>query len=590
MHRFFKQLLNVLVITLTPLLVRADNLSDIDTIVNDAMATFEVPGAAIGIVQDGKIIYAKGFGYRDLKGKQPVTTDTLFAIGSCTKAFTTLVLGTLVDEGLIHWDDPVIRYLPEFRLKDDYATHKTTIRDLTTHCTGLPGHNFAWYNSDLTRDEVLKRLEHLDFTHDLRKKFQYNNVLYAVLGLVIERVTGNSWEEEVQARIFSPLGMVHSNFSIEAIKNSHNFSYPHAKRKNQMQIIPFQKVVNMGPAGSINSNIEEMVHWIKLQLSEGVVDGKTLIQQSTLDEMRTIQVAAGEFPKGRSYLLGYGLGWYIGNYGGHYLVGHGGAVDGFISSIFLLPQENIGVIVLTNTSSCGENFVQCVNKSIFDRVLNLKPHDWVKKLSDEEKEAQQAKNNAGKDNTSPSHTLEDYIGEYEHPGYGTLTISLINETLVVSYNQILTQLEHKHYDVFIGSHESHDPALADMHFSFRTCHNGDISEVQIPFELHSIVFTKKAPPELHDISYLKTFEGQYISNIVTAKVILRGKELIVLIPGQPDYTLIPESDAVFAIEGLSGYSVKFVKDEHGKVVELQSIQPYGVYTLTRETVKSLSVD
>lgn len=558
-------------------------LADIDEVVNRALEVFQVPGASVGVVVDGELIFAKGYGYRDLERKLPVTPETLFAIGSCSKAFTTFVLGALVDEGVIEWDDSVIKHLPEFRLMDEHATRNMTIRDLVTHRSGLPRHDFVWYNSDLSRVEFLNRLKHLEFVNDLREKFHYNNLMYAVAGLLIEKVTGQSWENAVQQRIFIPLGMGHSNFSVENSKNNDNFSYPYAERKEVVQAIPFRNISNIGPAGSINSNVVDMSKWLQLQLSNGTVSEKKFVQETTLNEMHTLQFAKADFPKDRGYFLGYGLGWFIGNYGGHYLVEHGGGIDGFIANTSLFPQKKIGVIVLSNSSDGGGGFVNSVSKSIFDRLLELEKVDWVEKLSTIQKEGKSSKkdvDSAGKHlGTKPSHKLEDYVGEYEHPGYGLVKVYLKDGQLVSSYNRIVTPLTHKHYDIFLGSKECEDPVFADMHFSFQTCCSGYIAEVHIPFEAKPTVFKKKVAGELQDLKYLKQFEGSYGDEHLTATVQLRGNRLVVFLPGQPDYELVPEKKQTFAFKGLPGFTARFVFDAEDQVVELQSIQPNGVFSL-----------
>ena len=202
-------------------------LAKVDSTMNQALETLRIPGMAIGVIVDGKVVFMKGYGVRNISDPSPVTENTLFAIGSCSKAFTTFALGQLVDEGRLAWDDPVIKYLPEFRLKDLHATHHLTIRDLVTHRSGLPRHDLAWYNSTFSRAEILNKLPHLEPTYDIREKFQYNNFMYGVAGLLIERVSGKTWEEFVQERIFIPLNMPRSNFSVEVSQQADDFAFPH---------------------------------------------------------------------------------------------------------------------------------------------------------------------------------------------------------------------------------------------------------------------------------------------------------------------------------------------------------------------------
>src|SRR5436190_14910917 len=218
-------------------------LDGFDAFVSDVLKEWNVPGMAIGIVQSNKTIYAKGFGYRDLKQKLPVTTNTLFAIGSTTKAFTCVVLGTLVDEGKLDWDKPIRNYIPEFRLQDPHATELTTARDLVTHRTGLPRHDLVWYNNtSISRREVVQRLPYLEPNHAFREKFQYNNLMYVVAGHLIETITGQSWEENVRQRIFGPLGITNSNFSVRDSQSNDNFALPYQEQKGIVKRIPFRNI------------------------------------------------------------------------------------------------------------------------------------------------------------------------------------------------------------------------------------------------------------------------------------------------------------------------------------------------------------
>jgi CubicO group peptidase (beta-lactamase class C family) len=213
-------------------------LNDLDLIVNDAMDAFNVPGVAIGVVIDGKVVLSKGYGYRNLDKGLPATENTLFAIGSCTKAFTTFILGQLVDEGKIHWDDPVIAYIPEFRLMDQYATYHITIRDLVAHRSGMARHDFLWLNPEFTRADVIKSLQYLEPACTLREKFQYNNLMYAVAGILIENVTGQTWEEELVSKIFTPLNMLNSNASVKESQTSEDFSIPYAEIAGAIRVLP----------------------------------------------------------------------------------------------------------------------------------------------------------------------------------------------------------------------------------------------------------------------------------------------------------------------------------------------------------------
>ena len=339
-------------------------LKDIDPIIDQALEDYDIPGVAIGVVRDGEVIFAKGYGVRDIEKKQPVTTETLFAIGSCTKAFTTLALQMLVEEEKIKWDDPVIEHLPEFRLSDENITQKITIRDLVTHCSGLSRHDDVWYNANLSRKEIVHQMASLEFSHDYHEEFEYSNLMYAVAGELIEKVTGHTWEQVVQKNIFEPLEMHSSNCSVEDSKLQIDHAIPTAKEGKKIKEIPFRNICRIGPAGSINSNIVDMTKWLQFQLS----DGKGLIQKSSLEGMHTTQFAKGEYFQTKNDYCGYGLGWFIGEYHDHQLVEHDGAIDGFVAKTSLLLDRNIGLIILTNTEDCAE-FTHHIRNVIFSDLL-----------------------------------------------------------------------------------------------------------------------------------------------------------------------------------------------------------------------------
>lgn len=451
-----------------------DRLEGLDRMIGTALETFHIPGIAVGIIIDGKVALTKGYGLRDQTAGLPVTENTLFAIASCTKAFTAHVIGQLVDEGKIDWDDPVIKYIPEFRLKDEYATRHITIRDLITHQSGLPRHDLFWYNSTLSRDELMSRLHHLDFTTDLRGKFQYNNLMYMVAGVVIERITGGTWEEAVRTRIFVPLGMNRSNFSIADSQKSGDFSLPYREKNGSIQVIPFSDLTTIGPAISINSSVSDMVKWVELQLS----NGGGLLKKETLEAMHTPQAAFREFSKNAPDCFGYGLGWCTCIHEGHYLIAHPGGIDGFISSTSFLPKEKIGVVVLTNSDSSGM-FTDRLANAILDHILGIQKDDWMLKLQESNDKAK-------------TYPLSDYTGEFTHPGYGTIRIHKEEDHLVVSYSTLSISLTYTCDDHFTGAWQW----WSDEHFHCFFVRNniGEVSELHMPMDpnVKAIVF-KRVP-------------------------------------------------------------------------------------------------
>ncbi len=363
----------------------AGPLNDIDDYIASAMREWEVPGLAVGIVKDDTTIMAKGFGVRKLGSTAQVDANTVFAIGSCTKAFTSAALGILVDEGKISWDDRVIRHLPSFRLYDPYVTAEITIRDLLCHRSGLPRCDGLWQASTSDREDILSRLRFVRQNTAFRSQWGYSNIMYTVAGHTIPAVTGTSWDQFIKERIFAPLGMTSSTPSIRELRQDGNVATPHCRLEERVQTIPWKDLHQIGPAGSVNSSATDMIQWMRLQLNSGVHQGRRLLSTKAMDEMRTPQSVLhpeGMGPEGRglklwhpgSQLMVYGLGWVLREYGNRVLVQHGGSVAGMLAMVTLVPGENLGVVVLTN----GDwHFAQtALSQRIVDSCLGNPPRDW----------------------------------------------------------------------------------------------------------------------------------------------------------------------------------------------------------------------
>lgn len=564
-------------------------LEGFDAVVEKALKDFEVPGLAIAIVRESEVIYAKGFGYRDVEKKLPVTPDTLFAIGSCTKAFTALLLGTLVDEGTLAWDEPVRHYIPEFRLKDPSASERITVRDLLCHRSGLPRHDLVWYNHQgLGRKELVARLAHLEPSADLREKFQYNNLMFLTAGYLVERVTCKTWEQAIRQRILEPLGMKRSNFDVTESQGDPDFAQPYETRDEKVVKVPFRPIGNMGPAGSINSSAGEMARWVTAQLGGGRCGEGRIASASAVEETHLAQMTTGETATLPEFTPGdYGLGWGVDTYRGHRRVSHGGGIDGFISQVVLYPQDGLGIVVLTNSSS--SDLASLVERTAADRLLKAAPKDWLgeslgkKALAQSAmKEAKQKKASVRRSGTSPAHRLDEYAGEYEHPGYGVLKVSGEGGKLIVAYNGIATPLEHWHFDTFTGA-KGADPVFEDQKYTFRTDANGNVASVASAFEpaVDDIVFRKKPDARLSDASYLQRFVGRYELPGQMVTIGLKGSALTVLVPGQPLYDLLPDLGGQFVLKQAKIISLRFVEAAGGGVESVEFLQPEGVFTARR---------
>ena len=462
-----------------------NSLCDIDSLVNDILESFNIPGIAVGVVVDNEVVLCRGYGDKDLTQRLPVTENTLFTIGSCTKAFTAFILGQLVEEDKIGWDDPVIKFIPEFCLLDRERSSEVTIRDLLAHRTGLARHDAVWFFSNHSKEDVLDILPHLEISSGLRKEYQYNNLMYSVAGIVIERVTGQTWEDVIRSRIFIPLEMNSSNAFLEEMVSSADFSLPHAEIDGEIQTIPFHDITCVKPGGGINSNISDMVKWVRLQLS----DGENLIRKETLREMHTIQIPFSSVKSKEIYTSGYGLGWCIEMYRGQRIVKHNGDVDGFTSEVSLVPEKKIGIAVLTNSSSDGRYATFCISNMILDRFFGVSDIEWLSlaklnhsKIKKDLKKLHEE--NYNRQITLPSRSLLDYVGDYTHPAYGLVQIQIENNQLVAFYGNVRLCLSHKSDNVFSGEFRLllNFSANPFVDFSFFESSVGEIHELHIPFE------------------------------------------------------------------------------------------------------------
>ncbi len=571
-----------------------DSLAGFEEFVEKAREVWKVPGLALAIIKGDKVLLSRGFGHRDLERKLPVTADTLFAIGSCTKAFTTFVMGTLVDEGKLEWDKPVSNYILGFKLHDRVATERMTPVDLVTHRSGLPRHDSLWYNATLSRKEMVERLQYLEPSKDFRTDFQYNNAMFLTAGYLIEQVTGKTWEEAVRDRIFTPLGIKRSNFSVLDSQKAPDFALPYEEREDKVQRMEFRNITNVGPAGSINSSVADLISWVKVHLNGGKLDSKKVMNPLTVAYLHTPRMETGQRQDEPELVPGgYALGWFTDTYRGHQRVHHGGGIDGFSALIALMPEDQIGIVALTNMNGTGLPGV--LVRHAADRLLGLSSRDWsAERLARREKgraatkEAKAKKNLIQKSGTKPAHKLEEYAGEYEHAGYGLMRIDLKGGRLEMTYNNIATPLEHWHYEVWNGvkiEKERADHTFEDIRVMFLTNMDGDVNAVAAPMEraVKDIVFTRRPDAKLSDPKYLERFTGTYEVGPQKVTISLRGSVLTLDVNGQPQPDLAPDRDNRFFAKGASGYSVKFLLDEKGNVTEAQFNQPEGVYTAKKKS-------
>ncbi|MFW2490411.1 serine hydrolase [Clostridium chromiireducens] len=475
----------------------SNNLEGLNDLLYEQMKEWKIPGMAVGIIKNGEIIYSGELGVRDVNQNLKVTKDSLFAIGSSSKAFTSLSIGILVDEGKLDLDTPIKKYMPSFEMHNKYAEEHLTLRDMLCHRSGLPRHDLLWYNnSSLSRKELVDRIKYLEFNKDFRETWQYNNLMYATAGYIIELVTGMTWEEFVKLRILEPLGMNNTNFSVDVSKKSTDYSEPYVEKGEEIHQINFRKMDSIGPAGSINSNLSDMLKWLSLHLNKGKVNGNQIISEKTIMELHSPQIPCELFPLklDELHFSSYGLGWFIESYRGRKHVNHGGNIDGFCSYTSFLPDENIGVVILTNLNNpvCAMPMAYY----IYDKLLGYDYTAFNKKLKNEAEKifkAMEAANksirNSKEENLTPSHSLEEYTGIYENPGYGSVKIEIKDNSLKLTHSNIEYTLTHKCYDVFTMTMMKY--YLITLTFNYDS--NGNIKSVSIPFEqtVKDILFIKQ---------------------------------------------------------------------------------------------------
>src|SRR5438094_564879 len=503
-------------------------LGGLDQFVTAMMKEWHVPGLAIGVIQDGRPVLLKGYGFRDVEHQLPVTPRTLMAIGSNSKSFTVVLMGMLVDSSKLDWDKPVRDYLPDFQLYDEFASREMTPRDLITHRSGLPRHDLFWYGGSLSREEMYRRLKYLEPNASFRSRRQYQHLMFMTAGYLVEKRTGGSWGDLIRQRIFAPLGMTRSSTCVRGLPASDDAALAYVWRPCPAEHaaangtapspggaggssaaacglvkVPYRNLDAIAPAGAINSSVDEMLHYVQFHIDSGRYDGRAILSKQNDVQMQTPQMLVGPQPiwPDDFGLATYGLGLAVMPYRGHKLVQHGGGIDGFISQMSWMPTERIGVVVLTNMS--GNNPVpNIVTENVFDRLLGLAPIDWAARARKQQQEADSAQKKERdkraaerKPNTTPSHELAAYAGTYEHPAYGRLTVRTAGNTLEVSYADYTARLKHYHYDMFEVDDPSEIVPLSGI-LTFRMDEKGDIDRVAVPFEpsVKDIEFTRLKNP------------------------------------------------------------------------------------------------
>lgn len=438
-----------------------EKLKEIDDYANNVMTTWKGPGMAIAIVKDDKKVFAKGYGVRKLGESDPVNENTVFAIASNSKAFTTAALAIMVDEKKLNWDDKVSKYLPDFQMYDPWVTSELTVRDLVTHRVGLDtfSGDLLWYETTYTPDEILKRVKYLPSVSSFRTRYGYQNLMFIAAGKVVEKVAGKSWCDFITERILKPLEMNRTVCSINALPD--NAAWPHNESGETLRVLHRGNVDGAYSAAALNSSVADLSKWVRTQLGKGKFEGKQIFTESQSWAMhqpylsQQISETASKNNPTRHF-TGVGMGWFVYDYQGHKIINHSGGLDGMLSYTVLIPEENVGFVVLTNSEAPA--FRIMMNK-IVDVFTNAPKTDWSarsveaaarsKAAAEEEIRKVDATRVA---NTRTSLALNDYVGTYSDRMYGDITIAEENGKLVMRFlpsPNFVADLEHWHYDTFV---------------------------------------------------------------------------------------------------------------------------------------------
>ena len=478
-----RKLLFLLLLAL-PAIAQPIDTKAVDRMVTTTMARWRVPGAAVAIVVDDRVVYAKGFGVKNASGKDAVDADTLFFIGSTTKAFTTAAMAMLVDEKKMAWDDPVRKHVEYFHLSDPCADSLVTLRDIVSHRTGLSRHDELWDDSPWSREEVIRRVGAVALTKPFRSAYQYQNIMFIAAGEAVAAASKTPWNDFVRTRIFEPLGMTHTRVSMADWNATADHAAGHHYDRVHDLVLPQPPLDddNLAPAGAIKSSARDMAQWIRFQLGNGTFEGRRLVSPEALGETKMPQTVIrleGETKENNpeTNVLSYAMGWNVQDYGGELLIAHGGALNGFRTQVNLLPKRNAGFVVLINA---GRSLATvALRNGLADLLIGHAPRDWDayylaldRRLDEKDEQKKREREAKRRRDTRPSRELAAYAGTYENTGYGSTTVSVEGDQLVLHWNRLTLPLAHFHYDTFSAVSESAD---VDEQIVFRLGADGEVA-------------------------------------------------------------------------------------------------------------------
>ena len=567
-------------------------LEGFDAYMDQLLKDWNTPGIGVGVVINDKLVFAKGYGYRDYGRKLPFTPTTLCPIASNSKLFTAVAAGMLVEQGKLTWDKPVRDAVPTVQFYNDQLNNNVTLRDMLSHRTGVTRHDLIWFKSPFTRKELFEKLKYLEPQQPMRETFLYNNLMFSAVGYIIELKSSKTWENYVRENIFEPLDMNTSTYTISDMLKLPDHGVPYREKRDSFELyqIPYyEDTEGVAPAGAIISNINELSHWLVALMNDGSYNGKQVLPPNVLKA--TMQPAIG-LPNALGEALGYwevlnpdyGMGRQTASYRGHLMTFHGGDLPGFHSQVSFLPNEKIGVIVLVIGDHAAPLY-NVVSYNVYERLLGMDQTPWserrLKIRLANKKAGTEARAKAGGDRvpyTKPSHPLSDYAAEYENPAYGIVKIGCKSEQLDFTFHEFQYPLSHFHYDRF---DTPDDEQYGRFSVNFRTNPQGDISEAVMSIDEAEVVFTRK--PEVLDPKLLEKLAGTYLTpSQVKFEVLYQpGGGLSLVFPGGPPQKLIQVKRFEFRTPQSGDTIYEFVL-ENGQVKALRERDPSGEFTFPRQ--------
>ena len=567
-------------------------LAGFDAFMEKTLKDWNAPGIGVGIIVSDKLVFAKGYGYRDYEKKLPITANTMFPIASNTKLFTAVAAGFLVEEGRLTWDQPIRESVPTVNFYNNYLNNTITLRDMLSHRTGITRHDSIWYKSDYSTKELFERLRYLEPKEQPRQLFLYNNMMYAGVGYTIQLQSGKPWGQFVREKILQPLEMNHTVYSISDMLKQPDYGVPFTEKRDSMELykIPYyEDTEGLAAAGAIISNIEDMSHWLIALMNNGQYNGKQVLPskvlQATLEPAIALPNAAGQV-RGWWEVLNqaYGMGRWTASYRGHLIAFHGGDLPGFHSQISFMPNEHIGVIVFVIGNHIAPLY-NPISYNVYERLLGMEPTPWTDRLLDirlkNKKAGMEARSKAGFGrimNTTPSHALADYVGEYEHPAYGTLKIAMKDNQLQFEFHKIKMPLTHFHYDRFDTPDDEQDGKWS---VNFSTNPQGDIDRATMSLDEAEATFVRR-PARLDEATAARIAGTYETATGAKFQVVWKpGLGLYVVRIGAPDQKLVPYKGLKFRIPEFADVVIEFV-EENGQITAMKQIDPSGEYVSKRK--------